>query len=101
MDYNRALEKMCAKCIDYETCGGTVCVTKQILRWAIESAEYLDKSMEVNYEGAVDSTELSETDRLFDVENKSYLILKKLNKIKDIVYGFRRRYSDVIRKEIR
>lgn len=62
MNYNKALEKMCAKCIDYETCGGTGCVDKQILRWSIESAEYLAEIMEVKYKEATDSTEPIETE---------------------------------------
>lgn len=41
------------------------------------------------------------TDRVFDVNNKSYLIVGKLNETREIALGFRRRYSDVIRKEIR
>lgn len=62
MNYNKALEKMCAKCIDYETCGGMGCVPKQILRWSIESAEYLTEIMEVNYKEATESTEPIETE---------------------------------------
>lgn len=50
MNYNIALEIMCARCIDYEACGGTGCVPKQGLEELIELAKDIVKSMEVNDE---------------------------------------------------
>lgn len=53
---------------------------------------------EIDYHGGDDH---DIRNRVFDVNNKSYLIVEKLNETRDIALGFRRRYSDVIRKEIR
>lgn len=50
MNYNIALEIMCAHCINNEVCGGIGCQPKKDLEELIELAKDIVKSMEVDDE---------------------------------------------------
>lgn len=56
MNYNIALEIMCARCINYGVCGGTGCQSKKDLEELIELAKDVVKSVGRNDEKETESS---------------------------------------------